>query len=34
LAEYATDLAGRLEEAALGDLVADLGGRQTTVRFG
>jgi hypothetical protein len=34
LAEYVTDLGGRLEEAGTRDLVADFGGRRITVRFG
>jgi hypothetical protein len=34
LAEYVTDLGGRLEEAGTRDLVADFGGRRITVQFG
>jgi len=34
LAEYVTDLGGRLEEAGTRDLVADFGGRRIPVRFG
>ena len=34
LAEYVTDLGGRLEEAGSRDLVADFGERRITVRFG
>jgi hypothetical protein len=34
LAEYVTDLGGRLEEVGTRDLVADFGGRRITVRFG
>ena len=34
LAEYVTDLGGRLEEAGARDLVADFGERRISVRFG
>ena len=34
LAGDVTDLGGRLEEVERGELVADFGGRQITVRFG
>ena len=34
LAEYVSDLGGRLEEAGTRDLVADFDGRRITVRFG
>ena len=34
LAEYVTDLGGRLEEASARDLVADFGERRISVRFG
>ena len=33
LAEYVTDLGGRLEEAGTRDLVAEFGGRRITIRF-
>ena len=34
LAEYVTDLGGRLEEAGTRDVIADFGARRITVRFG
>ena len=34
LASYVTDLGGSLEEAGARDLVADIGGRRITIRFG
>jgi hypothetical protein len=34
LAEYVSDLGGRLEEAGTRELVADFGERRITIRFG
>ena len=34
LAAYVADLGGRLEEAGTRDLVADIGGRRISIRFG